>query len=107
MASVSMAARDSLRVTVCSSLRRGARSGAVRNVQPPATRTRLTPRGRVMLGELGDERLDIGSLRQAGGDAAGVERRRGGEEQRLDEAQLVGMRIGFAGAHGVSGGLRR
>src|SRR6202035_2843967 len=45
MASVSMAARDSLRVTVASWVRSQARSLAVRSVHLPATRTRFTPRG--------------------------------------------------------------
>ena len=44
MAKVSTAARDSLRDTARSLRKFGARSGAVRKVQPPASRTRLTPR---------------------------------------------------------------
>src|SRR6202140_3129458 len=44
MASVSMAARDSLRVTVASWVNSQARSLGVRTVILPATRTRLTPR---------------------------------------------------------------
>src|SRR5580700_7094628 len=45
MASVSVAARDSLRVTTDSWVRSHARSVAVRSVHLPPTRTRLTPRG--------------------------------------------------------------
>src|SRR5580692_3135608 len=45
MASVSMAARDSFRVTVASWVNSQARSLAVRSVHLPATRTRFTPRG--------------------------------------------------------------
>src|ERR1700722_3271280 len=44
MDSVSMAARDSFRVTVDSCVSSHARSAAVRSAHLPATRTRLTPR---------------------------------------------------------------
>src|ERR1700733_2773571 len=45
MASVSIAARDSFRVTTDSCVKSHARSLAVRSVHLPPTRTRLTPRG--------------------------------------------------------------
>ena len=39
--------------------------------------------------ELGHQRLDVGVLRQLGGDGSRINRLRGGEQDGLDEAQVV------------------
>ena len=93
MASVSIAARESLRVSTVSLVSSQDRSSAVRKVHFLPMRTRLTPRVAYSALSRASASLTFDAVRQALGKRRLVERRARGKQQRLEQAQFFRARL--------------
>ena len=93
MASVSIAARDSLRGSTASWVRSQARSLAVRKVQPVADMDEVDAARRVFDLEPLEARAQIDAGRQMARQGLLVERGGCREQQRLQQAELFGPRL--------------
>ena len=88
MASVSIAARDSLRVSTVSLVSSQARSVAVRNVHLLADAHQIDAARRVFGLQLRQRVVHVDAVRQAARQRRLVERLGGGEQQRFEQAQF-------------------
>ena len=93
MASVSIAARESLRVSTVSLLSSQERSSAVRNVHLPPMRTRLTPRGAYSSCRRASAARTSTPCGSRAASVLLVERLGGGEQHRLQQPQLLRPRF--------------
>ena len=104
MASVSIAARDSLRVSTVSLVSSQDRSSAVRNVHFLPMRTRLTPRVAYSALQPRQRVLEIDAVGQAAlASVASSSGCAGGKQQRFEQPQFFRPRCAAGASAGLAG----